>query len=68
MFVSLFKALCFPFFFSEKQLAFSSVLRILSLIELSGRAKMCCGSQDQLLVWLGGKPGFAVRFCNAVSP
>lgn len=40
MFVSLFKALCFPFFFFfEKQLAFSSVLRILSLIEVSGGGK-----------------------------
>lgn len=65
MFVSLFKALCFPLFF--KQLAFFSVLRILSLIEASGGGRMCCSLQDQLQFWLGGRPGFAVWFCNALA-
>lgn len=65
MFVSLFKALSFLFFFFFKQLAFSSVLRILSLIEVSGGEG--CAVAYKISCKSGLEAGLDLQ-CGSVTP
>lgn len=67
MFVSLFKALCFPFFM--KQLAFLVFSEFLPLLKsVGGQDALWLCKKDQLGALLGGMPGFTGRFCYSMPP
>lgn len=65
MFVSLFKALCSPIFFYQT-ISISSVLRILTLIEVS-RGEGCSAAR-RIQACLGGVPRSAGRVCDPAPP